>query len=120
MIDKVGEEIASLDSLKKRLFMGQPVYTKSAEMMLVDPTNIYSKIIELNKEQINYRNALELVNSIQLVEGFTISEKPSSPKLLVSLAAGTFLGFILAFGFIAFKSLRKLVELSQAKLAGNL
>jgi hypothetical protein len=116
MIEKVGQEISSLDSLKKRLFSGQPIYSKSAEMMLVDPTNIYSKIIELNKEQINYRNGLELVNSIQLVEGFTVYNKPVSPKLSISLIAGSSLGIFFVFVLIAFKAIRKLVKLSEEKL----
>jgi hypothetical protein len=119
MIDKVGQEISSLDSLKKRLFSGQPIYSKSAEMMLVDPTNIYSKIIELNKEQINYRNGLELVNSIQLVEGFTVYNKPVSPKLSISWVAGSSLGIFFVLALIAFKSLRKVVELSEEKLGKN-
>jgi len=119
MIEKVGQEISSLDSLKRRLFTGKPIYSKSAEMMLVDPTNIYSKIIELNKEQINYKNGLELVNSIQLVEGFTIYKKPVSPKLSISLASGASLGIFFVFALMAIKGLRKLVELSEEKLGKN-
>jgi hypothetical protein len=103
LIAKIQEEINSLDSLKKRLFQGKPVYGKSAEMMLVEPTSIYSKIIELNKEQINYKNALELVNSIQLVEGFTAFEKPAKPKLSVSLILGFVGGVFLAFCFLGVK-----------------
>jgi uncharacterized protein involved in exopolysaccharide biosynthesis len=119
MIEKVGQEIRSLDSLKKRLFNGKPIYSKSAEMMLVDPTNIYSKIIELNKEQINYKNDLELVNSIQLVEGFTTYKKPISPKLSISLASGASLGIFFVFALIAIKGLRKIVALSEEKLDKN-
>ena len=119
MIEKVGIEINSLDSLKKRLFTGQPIYSKSSEMMLVDPTNIYSKIIDLNKEQIGYKNALELVNSIQLVEGFTVFNKPVSPKLSISLVAGSSFGLFFVALIIGFKSLRKIVRLSEEKLANS-
>jgi hypothetical protein len=115
MIEKVGQEINSLDSLKRRLFSGQPIYSKSSEMMLVDPTNIYSKIIELNKEQIGYKNALELVNSIQLVEGFTVFDKPVSPKLSISLAAGASLGLFLVLALIGIKAFRKMVRLAAAE-----
>ncbi len=117
MIEKIGLEINSLDSLKKRLFLGQPIYSKSSEMMLVDPTNIYSKIIELNREQINLKNSLELVNSIQLVEGFTVFDKPVSPKLSISLASGATFGLFVVLLIIAFKSLRKIISLSEEKLA---
>ena len=117
MIEKVGIEINSLDSPKRRLFSGQPIYSKSSEMMLVDPTNIYSKIIDLNKEQIGYKNSLELVNSIQLVEGFTVYNKPVSPKLSISLVAGATFGLFMVALLIGFKSLRKIVRLSEEKLA---
>ncbi len=110
LISKLGIEISSLDSLKRRLFLGQPVYSKSSEMLLVDPTNIYSKIIELNKEQINYKNALELVDSIQLVEGFTVFEKPASPKLSIFLIAGFTIGFLFAIGLLTLLQLFKLAN----------
>ncbi|MFN6087491.1 MAG: hypothetical protein ACK47E_01965 [Cyclobacteriaceae bacterium] len=119
MIEKVGQEISSLDSLKKRLFTGKPIYSNSAEMMLVDPTTIYSEIIKLSKEQIEYKNGLELVNSIQLVEGFTIYKKPVSPKLSISLAAGASIGVFFVLTLIAINGLRKIVELSEEKLGKN-
>jgi len=93
-----------------RLFQGKPVYTRSAEMMLVDPTNIYSKIIELSKEQINYRNALELSDSIQLVEGFTVFEKPAQPKLSIMLLIGFFGGFFIAIGSLTARQLFRLAN----------
>lgn len=115
MIERVGQEINSLDSLKRRLFSGQPIYSKSSEMMLVDPTNIYSKIIELNKEEINYKNALELVNSIQLVEGFTVFDKPVNPKLSVSIASGASLGIFFVIALIAIKGFKQMVRLANEK-----
>jgi hypothetical protein len=117
MIEKIDVEINSLDSLKRRLFMGQPIYSKTSEMLLVDPTNIYSKIIDLNREKLNLQNSLELVNSIQLVEGFTLFDKPDSPRLSLSLAAGAFLGWVCVGIILGWKSLRKIVELSEEKLA---
>ncbi|MCW5910435.1 MAG: hypothetical protein KIT62_05145 [Cyclobacteriaceae bacterium] len=110
LIAKIQEEINSLDSLKQRLFQGKPIYGKSAEMMLVEPTSIYSKIIDLSKEQINYKNALELVNSIQLVEGFTAFEKPAKPKLSISLIIGFAGGLFLAFCFIGVKWVRQVIK----------
>jgi capsular polysaccharide biosynthesis protein len=110
MIDKIESEIKSLDSLKKKLFLGQPIYSKTSEMMLVDPTNIYSKIVELTRQQWEYKNNLELVDSIQLVEGFTVFEKPASPKLSVLLAIGFFGGFFVAISILTLKHLFKLAN----------
>ncbi len=111
LMEKIGEEINSLDSLKRRLFLGLPVYAKSSEMMLVDPTNIYSKIIELNKDKITYKNLLELADSIQLVEGFTVFQKPSQPKLSILLFIGFLSGFFLAMGFLIIWHLFKMANI---------
>jgi len=113
LIKKLDEEIGSLDSLKLRLFQGKPIYTKSSEMMLVDPTNIYSKIIELTRQRIEYQNALELFNSIQLIEGFTPFKKPASPKLSIALVVGFVLGFFGAIGILTARHLFKLAQSSQ-------
>jgi hypothetical protein len=110
LIDKIGFEITSLDSLKRRLFSGLPVYSKSSEMLLVDPTSIYSKIIELNKEQINYKNALELSDSIQLVEGFTVFQKPAQPKLSILLVTGFLGGLFVSIGLLIIIRLLKLAN----------
>jgi len=110
MIKKIGLEMRSLDSLKKRLFLGEPVYAKSSEMLLVDPTSIYSKIIELNKEQIKYKNDLELSDSIQLIEGFTVFQKPAEPKLSILLLIGFFGGFFTSIGLLIFTRLLKLAN----------
>ncbi len=114
LIDKLDLEIQSLDSLKARLFQGKPVYSKSSEMLLVDPTNIYSKIIELTQQRIGYKNALELFNSIQLIEGFTPFKKPASPKLSIALVVGFALGFFGAIGILTLKQLLKMARESGA------
>jgi hypothetical protein len=108
LIASVGEEIKSLDTLKQKLLSGKPIYGKSTgEMMLIDPTNIYNQIINLKRQQLDYQHALELANSIQLVEGFTIYEKPAEPKLSVAIAVGFALGFFSALGIIFFRWLLK-------------
>lgn len=117
LIEKLDQEIQSLDSLKSRLFQGKPVYSKSSEMLLVDPTNIYSKIIELTQQRIGYKNALELFNSIQLIEGFTPFKKPASPKLSVALVVGFALGFFGAIGLLTLKQLLKMARESGTPAA---
>lgn len=108
LIEKLDDEIRSLDSLKKRVFEGKPIYGKGPEMLLVDPTNIYSKIIELNRQRVEYVNALELSNSIQLVEGFTSFKKPKSPRGSVALLLGLLGGLVFSLGSLTFRHLAKL------------
>ena len=111
LIESIGEEIKSLDTLKQKLLAGKPIYGKSGgDMMLIDPTNIYNQIINLKRQQLEYRNSLQLANSIQLVEGFTIYEKPAEPKLSIAMAAGFFIGFMGALLVVFMRWLFKTAE----------
>lgn len=115
-IDNIGKEIKSLDSLKARLFQGKPIYSNASEIMLMDPTSIYSKVLDLKRQQIELRNALELFNSIQLIEGFTPFRKPASPKLSIMLLAGFALGFFGSLGILTFTKLWKMSKSASKPL----
>lgn len=97
LIKKLDKEILSMDSLRQTLFKGKS--SKSIinqEMVLVDPSNIYTNLMALNREKISYKNELELIESIQLIEGFTAFESPIKPNLLKYLMAGLLAGLVLA------------------------
>jgi len=113
MIAKVDMELLSLDSMKQNLFSRK---AKSFDVLLMDPTNIYRMAVELNKEKIGYQNGLELVNSVQLVEGFTAYNKASFPKLSFSLTGGALLGVIIISIVLGYKALLSVVEFSKRKL----
>ena len=116
LIDKMVIEINSLDSLKKNLLLGHPVSRSTPQTILMDPASISSEIVKLSNEKYELINKLELVNSIQLVEGFTAYENPASPKLSLSVAAGSSLGIFFVIALIVFKSIRKMIRLSEEKL----
>ena len=48
--------------------------------VMFDPTIVNSKIVELTKEKITLQNSLALANSVQVVEGFSRFERPSSSE----------------------------------------
>lgn len=117
IIQKIDKELVDLNELKSRITNGQPATSGNENLVLFDPTTVNTKIIELNKERFNYKNELETINSVQVVEGFTVFQKPISPKLSISLAAGSSFGLFIVAIIIAYKSLRKIVRLSEEKLA---
>lgn len=117
IIQKIDKELIDLNELKSRITNGQPVKSGNENLVLFDPTTVNTKIIELNKERFNYKNELETINSVQVVEGFTVFQKPIGPKLSISLAAGSSFGLFIVAIIIAYKSLRKIVRLSEEKLA---
>jgi hypothetical protein len=117
IIEKVDKELIDLIDLKARISNGEITQAHKDNLVLFDPTTVNTKILDLNKEKINLQNSLETVNSIQLMEGFTVFEKPVSPKLSISLAAGSSLGLFFVVLMLAIKSLQKIVSLSEEKLA---
>ena len=117
VIEKIDKELVDLNELKSRIASGQVTQSSKDNLILFDPTTVNTKILDLNKEKINLQNQLEIVNSIQVVEGFTVFEKPISPKLSISLSAGASYGLFFVALIIGFKSLRKIVSLSEEKLA---
>jgi hypothetical protein len=117
VIEKIDKELLDLNELKSTIANGQITQSGKDNLILFDPTTVNTKILDLNKEKINLQNALETVNSVQLVEGFTVFEKPVSPKLSISLSAGASFGLLIFALVLGFKSLRKIVSLSEEKLA---
>lgn len=116
MIEKINLELVDLERLKERFSQGSFAQTSKESLVVFDPTTVNSKIIDLSKEKISLRNALETVNSVQVVEGFIIFNKPSGPKLSISLAAGLSVGLFLAGIAIVFNGIRSVVKLSEEKL----
>jgi hypothetical protein len=117
IIKKIDKELIDLNELKSRIANGQTATSGKENLVLFDPTTVNTKIIEMSKERIKLQDDLETVNSVQVVEGFTVFQKPVSPKLSISLAAGSSFGIFIVALIIAFKSLRKIVSLSEEKLA---
>lgn len=107
LISKVGTEIKEIDSLKSKISKGLiQQQSGNNNLVILDPTTVYSKALSLYKEEISYQQSLELSNSIQLIEGFVAFQKPASPKLSINLVIGFMLGLFFAIGFIIFNGLR--------------
>jgi len=112
MIKKINEEIASLEEFKNKIYKGD-FFTSAKGTIMLDPTLLNTAIIDLTKEKIEYENDLQIVESVQVVEGFTILNNPTSPKLSVALASGSFVGLFFVAMLIAFKGVRKIVRLEE-------
>jgi hypothetical protein len=111
-IAKLDQEIKDLEVLKADVYTGD-FFRKANGNAEFDPTTINSKILELTKEKINSQHYLDLANSVHLVEGFTRFQKPSKPKLSVSLVGGSLVGLFFVGVLIAFKSIRKILSMAN-------
>ena len=101
-----------MEEFKRKISNGE-FFERAKGNVMFDPTIVNSKILELTKEKINFQNSLALVNSVQVVEGFSKFEKPSSPKLSISLVAGSFVGLFFVAILIAFKSVRRILRMAE-------
>lgn len=113
VIAKIDQEIKDLEGLKAKIYSGD-LFQNSKNGVMFDPTVVNTKIIDLTREKIKYQNDLELVNSVQLLEGFTRFDKPVKPLLSLSLVAGSSMGILLVVIFLVFKSVRKLLRMEEA------
>jgi len=113
LIAKLDQEIADLEALKISIYNGKFFQNAKGNIMF-DPTVVNTKIFELTRERINLQNELELINSVQLMEGFTRFDKPVKPRFLLSVVAGTSLGIFFVGVLLVFKSVRKLLRLEEA------
>lgn len=108
VIDQIDAELVDLEKLKARISEQDLAHLTS--LVLFDPSTVNTKILDLNIKKIDLQNSLEKVTGVQLVEGFTVFNKPSSPKLSPSLASGAALGLSIAFVLIAFNALRSILK----------
>ena len=118
MIGTVEQELSDLQQLKAQISSGK-FFNDAKGNVMFDPTSVNSKILEMTQKKIEYKNSLELINSVQLIEGFTPFKNHKSPSLMVSLVAGSMLGLFAVGALIAFKSIRHLLRMAEANSAKN-
>lgn len=107
-ISKVDREIKALDSLKTRITQGHAFAGTGNNMVLLDPTEVYAKSIELFDRKIKLGQSLELANGIELIDGFGIPSRPVNSGVLIFLSFGFVAGLILFGFFILYKDVKSL------------
>lgn len=113
LIAKVEREIKDMETLKQGIMSGAFFESVKGDVMF-DPTVVNSKILELTKEKLTLENSRDLVNSVQVIEGFSQFDGPSSPKMGVAIASGSIIGLIFVGILLGLKSIRKLLNMAEA------
>jgi len=104
LIRDLDQELQSLETLKQNNYSGNFIERAKGNVMF-DPTTVNSKIIALKEDRIIYSNNLELVNSVQIVEGLTENNHlVSEPRKFTMVSCGL-IGLILAFLVIGSRAL---------------
>ena len=113
-IASTSREIKDLQDFKTNMYKGD-FFDRNSGNVMFDPSEVNSKILEFEEKRIKMENDLRLANSIQVVQGFTKFRRHSSPRLSVSLAAGSSVGLVFVGLLIAFKSIRRILSIAATK-----
>jgi uncharacterized protein involved in exopolysaccharide biosynthesis len=112
VVAKIDEEIKDLEAFKTTLYKGD--FFQGSRAVMFDPTVVNSKIIELTKEKLTAENSFELANSVHVIEGLTPFNKPTKPRLSISLGTGLLTGIFFVVLILAIKSIKKLLKMADA------
>lgn len=110
LVNEMRAEGQELDSLKDRVNEGIVSDRQGDNLVLLDPANIYSQALETFKEEVQYQEDLELIESIQLIEGFTPFNKPVRPKMIISVPGGLGTGLFIALAIIFILETRRYLK----------
>jgi hypothetical protein len=119
MIKKIDQQLQDLDELKSKIANGQQARDTKENPVIVELGLLYTSIIDLNKDKFEFSNLLETATGVQVVQGFTVFAKPSSPKLSISLAAGASYGVLFVMLILGVKAIRRMVRFSKETLANT-
>ncbi len=106
-INALDRELKMMDTLKLRVLRGKLATTKIGDVSIMDFATLYEVAGDLYEKKFEAETDLALVDSIQVVEGFTRYNKAVWPKLSIVLLASVALGCIAAFITIYTKTARK-------------
>ncbi|MTI20433.1 hypothetical protein E1176_05305 [Fulvivirga sp. RKSG066] len=106
MINKIKAEIKDLEKVKENDPSG-------AGVVVMNPSEIYSTLVQLYKQQQEYEQDLALLSSIEIVETFDTYERPVSPRPVMSMAVGALLGLFVSLILIVLREFNKYVKKHQ-------
>ncbi|HTF21193.1 MAG TPA: Wzz/FepE/Etk N-terminal domain-containing protein [Chryseolinea sp.] len=118
MLSALEKELADLQQFKEEIYNGK-FFSNTKGNVMFDPTAVNSKILDLTQKRIEFKNSLELINSVQLIEGFTVFKNPKKPTLVAAIGGGSMLGVFAVGLVVAFKSIRRLLRIAEAKNSQN-
>lgn len=118
MLTAVEKELFDMQQFKSEIVSGK-FFSSAKGNVMFDPTSVNSKILELTQKRIDIKNSLELINSVQLIEGFTPFKHHVKPSFFVSIVAGSVFGLFAVALLIGFKSIRRVLRMAEERNTQN-
>jgi uncharacterized protein involved in exopolysaccharide biosynthesis len=118
LITDVEREIGRLDSTKmdvERSLRGIGNHTSS---IMVDITGLNKQLIEMNEKLLNYKQELQFLSAVQVLQGFSAFSLPAGPKLVVWLGLGFIGGLAISYCIALYISLHeKLIKRKRLRIS---
>ncbi len=109
LIKHVHQERLEIDSVRQNLTGSMVAKGDGLNVIMIDPANMYAGSIAMFEKELELRRELMLIDNIQVIEGFTVFEKPVTP-LFRLLLAGPVIGLLLAVLIIMIKEINKYMK----------
>ncbi len=106
MIAEAEKQIIKLDSTKSEVEQTLRSGRNGGGSLMIDISGITRQLIEMNEKLLNYRQELQFLNAVQVLQGFSAFEKPAGPNLFVWIGLGSIGGLALGYFTALFISLK--------------
>ena len=107
LIEEVEKEIAKLDSTKSNVEKSLEGKGAHSTALIVDISGINKQMIEMKEKLLGYKQDIQFVNAVQVLQGFSAFNNPAGPNLIVWLGLGLIGALALAYCFALILSIRE-------------
>jgi len=97
LIAKTTAEIEKLDSAKKTLTGIIEGKGKASSSLIVDGFSINRQMIDMQEKLLNYKEALQFANAVQVLQSFSKFRKPIGPNIVYWMGIGMIFFLVLAY-----------------------
>lgn len=106
LIVEVKNEIAKLDSLRKKIQQMIDSRQGNTSSLIIDISGINKQLIEMNEKLLYYQLDLKFAKAAHVLQGFSRFSDPAGPNKWVTLAVGVITFLVLAYLITLFLSIR--------------
>lgn len=96
VVTKLKSDISSIDSMRANISEPKGPVNGFIYGQPIDPTNLYREGVSMYKEQVEKEAELQQLESVEVVTSFVPRLRPTGPNLILYLALGGLLSFLLA------------------------
>ena len=94
-LDYVRNELKEMENLKEKVIAGQGILRDSQNnLVMFDPVSIYEQSLNLFKQELELQDNSKLIDNFQVMQPFTVFNRPVGPKLINALFIGILLSLI--------------------------